>query len=222
MERPNLELPIIIAQTGPLNGKRWGIDKDIHIGREQNCEIMIPDRQVSRYHARLRITDGGIVLEDLGSKNGTFLNGEQLEDQVILQDGDIFQIALVQNFYYLSSDATLPLDQQFPEKLVKNLPDNDHIRLDSRSRRVWINNEEVLPPLSVPQFVLLQTLYEQAGEVVPRNELVSSVWGSDKAVGVSEQALDALVRRLRERLAEIDPDHEFIITIRGHGIRLDN
>ncbi|MFZ4813533.1 MAG: winged helix-turn-helix domain-containing protein, partial [Phototrophicaceae bacterium] len=38
--------------------------------------------------------------------------------------------------------------------------------------------------------------------------------------GVSEQAIDALVRRLRDRLAEVDPDTQYIVTMRGHGFRL--
>jgi DNA-binding response OmpR family regulator len=39
---------------------------------------------------------------------------------------------------------------------------------------------------------------------------------------VSEQAIDALVRRLRDRLAELDPDHRYVVTVRGHGFRLEN
>ena len=49
-----------------------------------------------------------------------------------------------------------------------------------------------------------------------------SVWGEDDAIGVSEQAVDALVRRLRDRLASIDSSHAYIVTVRGHGLRLDN
>ncbi|HSV85424.1 MAG TPA: helix-turn-helix domain-containing protein, partial [Levilinea sp.] len=60
------------------------------------------------------------------------------------------------------------------------------------------------------------------GQVVPRQDLVSEVWGDEDASGVSEQAMDALVRRLRERLAVLDPDHAYVITVRGHGLRLDN
>jgi DNA-binding response OmpR family regulator len=58
--------------------------------------------------------------------------------------------------------------------------------------------------------------------VVSRNELISVIWGDAEAEGVSEEAVDALVRRLRERLATIDPQHAYIITVRGHGLRLDN
>jgi DNA-binding response OmpR family regulator len=48
------------------------------------------------------------------------------------------------------------------------------------------------------------------------------VWGDEDAADVSEQALDALVRRLRDRLAALDPTNNYIITVRGHGLRLEN
>jgi DNA-binding response OmpR family regulator len=94
--------------------------------------------------------------------------------------------------------------------------------LDTRSRRVWVGGKEMIPPLSVPQFRLLQTLYEQEGDVVERQDLIDTIWGEEEAIGVSEQAFDALVRRLRERLEMTDPGRVFIVTVRGHGLRLDN
>jgi DNA-binding response OmpR family regulator len=50
---------------------------------------------------------------------------------------------------------------------------------------------------------------------------VEHVWLEAERDGVTEQAIDALVRRLRDRLAEIDPEGEYIVTIRGHGFRMD-
>jgi DNA-binding winged helix-turn-helix (wHTH) protein len=94
--------------------------------------------------------------------------------------------------------------------------------VDARSRRVWLGDKELVPPLSFPQFRLLQILYEQQGEVVERQDLINYIWGEEESIGVSEQAFDALVRRLRERLAAIDSSHVFIITVRGHGLRLEN
>ena len=80
----------------------------------------------------------------------------------------------------------------------------------------------MVPPLSVSQFRLLEILYEHQGRVVARQDLIADVWGKRQAVEVSEQALDALVRRLRDRLASVDRTHAFIVTVRGHGLRLDN
>jgi DNA-binding response OmpR family regulator len=65
-------------------------------------------------------------------------------------------------------------------------------------------------------------LYEHQGQVISRSQLVSTVWGEEQTAGVSDQALDALIRRLRDRLAALAPTHQFIDTVRGHGIRLDN
>jgi DNA-binding response OmpR family regulator len=65
-------------------------------------------------------------------------------------------------------------------------------------------------------------LYENQDRVIARKDIIAEIWGADNAVEVSEQALDALVRRLRDRLATIEPSHPFIVTIRGHGLRLDN
>ena len=48
------------------------------------------------------------------------------------------------------------------------------------------------------------------------------MWGEEHAYEVSNQALDALVRRLRDRLDEVNDSHQFIVTVRGHGLRLDN
>lgn len=215
------DYPVLIAQTGPLIGHRWSIADTLLVGREENCDIVIPNRQVSRSHARIRLTGEGVLLEDLGSKNGTHRNGQVISDPVILEDGDVIQIALAQQFVYLSSDATMPLEPISEESAMS--PAHKYLlHLDKRSRRVWIEDKEVLPPLSVSQYGLLELLYERQGRVVERNELIANVWGEEDAIGVSEQALDALVRRLRDRLAAIDPTHNYIVTVRGHGLRLDN
>jgi pSer/pThr/pTyr-binding forkhead associated (FHA) protein len=220
----NEEHPMLIGQAGPLNGERWELERELLIGRDSSCDIVIPVREASRYHARL-VKDGqGVLLEDLDSKNGTFRNGERIEEPIYLLDGDMVQIALVQGFVYLSSDSTLPLD--LDELSTQSMPmlriDNRGIlKVDIRARRVFIRDVELDPPLSGNQFRLLEQLYAAPGEVVTRTQLITSVWGED-ALGISEQALDALVRRLRERLAEVETEHDFVVTVRGHGLRLEN
>lgn len=219
MVRNSEDYPTIVAQTGPLSGHRWFITNTLTVGREPDCDIVIPSRQVSRYHARFIHSSDGTELEDLASKNGTHCNGKSIHEKVKLKDGDVILLALAQQFIYLSSDATLPLEGIFPESLRDESPS---IRIDKPSRRVWISDQEIMPPLSVSQFQLLEILYDNQGQVVPRFKIIESVWGEKDAIGVTEQALDALVRRLRDRLAATDPDHNYIVTVRGHGLRLDN
>jgi pSer/pThr/pTyr-binding forkhead associated (FHA) protein len=190
------------------------------VGRDAVCDIVIPSRQVSRRHARFTPSVEGVIIEDLGSKNGTHCNGQVIEEPTPLKDGDVVQIALAQQFIFLSSDATLPLEKF--ENLEATPVHQGRLRLEKRSRQVWVGDEEVLPPLSVSQFHLLEMLYEREGQVVPRKEIIAKIWGVENAVEVSEQALDALVRRLRDRLATLDPENPYIVTIRGHGLRLEN
>lgn len=215
------DFPSLIAQTGPLNGQRWLIKSDVIVGRDDSCNVVIQNRQVSRYHARFVYLPQGVQLEDLGSKNGTHINGREVVEPVMLQDGDVIQIAYAQQFIYLSSDSTLPLELP-ANKPGEISPINRLLRLDKRSRRVWIGDEELLPPLSVSQYQLLELLYDNPERIVTRSELVQVVWGQEDAMGISEQALDALIRRLRDRLAALNPKHAFLVTVRGHGLRLDN
>lgn len=218
MEPTSASHPVLIGQSGPLNGERWAIEATLTIGRGEDCDIIIPDRKISRQHARIQPIAEGVLLEDLQSKNGTHHNGEMVKQPVLLKDGDLIQIALAQKFTFLSSDATVPLDVNLAEEIEVER----RLKVNRRSRRVWANGVEVVPPLSAAQFSMLDLLYEREGLVVPREELVRVIWGEEGAYGVSDQALDALVRRLRERLAGADKDHEYVVTVRGHGLRLDN
>jgi hypothetical protein len=213
MKKPQEEYPLLIAQEGPLKGQRWQLSQTIVLGRESTCDVVVSDRQISRFHARLTPTSEGVMIEDLGSKNGTYHNGALLSAPVVLQDGDQVAVGIAQQFLYLTSDATVPL-----------LDGGKHSRLmmDHKSRMVWVRQQQLVPPLSAQQFKLLWLLYESQGQVVSRPDLVSTVWGDDQSMGVSDQALDALVRRLRDRIAALDPTHQYIDTVRGHGIKLNN
>jgi DNA-binding winged helix-turn-helix (wHTH) protein len=72
----------------------WGIreialsDGENVLGREQSAAIWIDDSSVSRRHARVLIDQSGALVEDLGSKNGTLLNGRRLKKTEALSDGD--------------------------------------------------------------------------------------------------------------------------------------
>jgi len=214
MTLPQEDHPLLVAQEGPLKGQRWQLSNTVVLGRDPSCDVVISDRQISRYHARLTPTPEGVIFEDLGSKNGTHHNGNALNAPVVLQDGDQLSVAMAQQFIFLISDATTPL--------VDGTISTGRLMMDLKSRRVWVNHQQLVPPLSAQQFKLLWMLYKNNGEVVSRPELVAEVWGMEQAAGVSDQALDALIRRLRDRLAALDHTHQYIDTVRGHGIRLDN
>jgi DNA-binding response OmpR family regulator len=95
------------------------------------------------------------------------------------------------------------------------------LHIDQAERQVYVHGQLLTPPLSNQQYQLLVMLVERPGKVYSRSEVIEAAWPGEAAEGVSDDAIDALVRRLRQRLAEIDPEHEFIVTVRGYGFRLD-
>jgi hypothetical protein len=207
----------LFFEEGSLAGKKLAIEgPSVIVGRggaNVECDIVLPERQVSRQHAEIFRDQGRYYLRDLDSKNGTYLNGQPVTVAVELYDNDIIQIALCEKLRFIGADATLPLEE------VQSTTYG--LRLDPQSRRVWIGSREITPSLSPAQYRLLASLYETAGQVRSRDEIVAAVWSEAEREGVTEQAIDALVRRLRERLSEADPDGQYVVTVRGHGFRLD-
>ena len=61
---------------------------EMTIGRSRSCEIFLNDSHVSRSHAQLRVDDNQVRIKDLGSRNGTYINGQQIKDEVALREGD--------------------------------------------------------------------------------------------------------------------------------------
>ena len=208
------DTPVLIANTGLQAGQRWPLNKDeMTIGRGADCDVLINDKTVSRHHARVKREASKWVLYD-ESKNGTHVNGQPVPGTHHLKDGDIIAIATAVKLVFVGSDATLPL--------AVELPKGGRLKLDIPGRRVWLGGKEIDPPLSLPQYRLLELLYARNGDVCPREDVVQAVWPDVQSDGVSEQSIDALVRRLRDRLAEADPVYQYIVTVRGHGFRLDN
>jgi pSer/pThr/pTyr-binding forkhead associated (FHA) protein len=211
------EYPVLIMQAGPMQGRRWPITAEgVTVGRDETCTIVISDRQISRLHFRVFRKDQLTFIEDLKSKNGTWVNGNPIQREHELQDGDLIQIAFSLQMIYLASESTMPL--QFDG----SLPQKGRIRLDSASHSVFLADREVQPPLSVHQYRFMELLFLRGGGMVTRNDIIEHVWPGEDTTGITDQAIDALVRRLRERLKEVDAEHEYILTIRGHGFRLHN
>ncbi|RMF37877.1 MAG: FHA domain-containing protein [Chloroflexi bacterium] len=217
------DVPVLVAHEGMLAGQRWPIDREaITIGRGADCDIILPERQVSRHHARIERRNEGYYLVDLGSKNGTYVNGEEVHAPYRLQDGDEIQIALCVKLAFVGAEATVPLSFEEAAALMERSPSRAPLWIDEDARRVFVRGRELVPPLSPAQYRLLLLLYKAQGRVCSREEVVQAVWTDAYSEGITDQAIDALVRRLRDRLAQVDPDHQYVVTVRGHGFRLEN
>ncbi|MDO8862671.1 FHA domain-containing protein [Haliea sp. E1-2-M8] len=76
------------AETGPLAGLSFGVDRSLVLGRSLESDIAVVSPHVSRQHARLDLEAGQLMLEDLGSANGTVVNGRAMTGRCALQNED--------------------------------------------------------------------------------------------------------------------------------------
>jgi pSer/pThr/pTyr-binding forkhead associated (FHA) protein len=98
----------LIMRSGPTPGAAFTLEGDqLTIGRDSVNEIVINDAEISRRHARLTFQGGKYVLEDLGSTNGTFVNGQRLAGPRVLKPGEVvsFGEQIVMVFEATSFDA---------------------------------------------------------------------------------------------------------------------
>lgn len=84
---------LVVLEPKERKGTTFAITHGLGIGREEdNTVIILDDAYISGHHAKISVLGGRVMLDDLGSKNGTYLNGTRLTDQRRLQVGDRLQI----------------------------------------------------------------------------------------------------------------------------------
>jgi phosphoserine phosphatase RsbU/P len=87
-------MPSLVFLAGPIAGRRYKLaDGEYIIGRRSDCQIFVPDMRVSRQHARLWKENEAWEIEDLGSNNGTFVNGVKVQAATLLRHDDEILIA---------------------------------------------------------------------------------------------------------------------------------
>jgi pSer/pThr/pTyr-binding forkhead associated (FHA) protein len=93
-------------RSGPNPGTVYALDSDqISIGRDSSNEISVNDAEVSRRHTRLTFQGGKYVLEDMGSTNGTFVNGQRLTGPRVLKSGEVVSLGEQIVFVYEAVDS---------------------------------------------------------------------------------------------------------------------
>jgi pSer/pThr/pTyr-binding forkhead associated (FHA) protein len=87
----------LIIQSGKHRGKRLALpNAQVIIGRDATCQIRVESEEVSRHHCSLRNAPEGLVVRDLGSRNGTFLNDFRIEAEAVLKPGDTLRVGPMQ------------------------------------------------------------------------------------------------------------------------------
>ena len=91
------QLDVKPAAVVLADGSRHTLDGDlVTIGRQASCTIVIADNNISRVHARFRASDNGWTIEDLGSTNGTKVNGVLIAEPTLLSHGQLIALGSLQ------------------------------------------------------------------------------------------------------------------------------
>lgn len=146
-------LPVVINETTSPNlvvftgDRTWSIDlkneDKVTIGRDENCEVFFESTKVSRRHSEVQRRGETFLLKDLGSTNGTWVHGKQIE-QYVLQDGDVFQIGPAQIIFKLGfqeQDLTIVEEQLTSHKGRRTVVFVPGLM----GSELWLGNDRVWP-----------------------------------------------------------------------------
>ncbi len=205
MDRPHLALAQRPDARLELTGDR------VELGRGELSGIGAEAATVSRRHFAVSTRGHGHVIEDLGSTNGTHLNGQPLIEPTPLRDGDEIVVGGAVALVFRDPMAT---------PMAPSIGRLEGVWIDPETDTVWVDAARIEPPLSERQVVLLRLLLEHEGDYVPNHIVVDTVWSDVAADGVSAEAVDALVKRVRQRLRDSGRGRDLLERRRGAGIRL--
>ena len=97
---------VLRGVSGAAFGKTFPVGKEVLIGRQADCDIPIPAEEVSRHHARAKPTADGLMVEDLGSANGTWVNGKRVQSG-LLRPGDELRLDTIR-FLLIAPGTEIP------------------------------------------------------------------------------------------------------------------
>ena len=185
-------------------------------GNSDAVDIKLENRFVSRRHFQVRFDSDVFYLSDLGSTNGTYLNGNKLNpnEDHILRDGDMIGLGVDEVILIFSGPVgTVRIDTAVIARASRG--DDGDLVVDSSSRDVWVRDKK-LPSLPRKEFDILECLFQNRGQAVSRDDIAAAGW-PERPDDVPNADIDQYIRRLRRKIEENPSKPEIILTRHGYG-----
>jgi hypothetical protein len=174
------------------------------------------DDYISRTQAEIyySFSDRSYLIRDMGSLNGTFINGEPIEKSKPsnLKDHDLIGLAKISGemkvvFRFRASEVTLPpWVEEEPAKPISK----DGLSINIGARRVFVAGKEI--PLTRTEFKVIEVLYRDRGNACSIDDISWEVWGQE---GASNELVAKYISRLREKIEQDPSKPHYIITVPG-------
>jgi pSer/pThr/pTyr-binding forkhead associated (FHA) protein len=204
------EFVVVVTRPGSGESTVHHFEDAVVVGRGPEAGLRLVDPVVSRLHAEIAVDGQGWRVTDLGSSNGTRVDGVLVVDGS-LAAGEGSTIAI--GPFLLSFRD--PLGTTVHEALP--LPVSRTARLDRAARRLLIEGGVVLDPLTAHEYAFLDALDGHSSGAVTREALADAVWGAGQW---DDYMLYNLVSRLRRRIADLGVAEDVLVTVPGFGYRL--
>ncbi len=177
----------LVILTGRHRGARLNLpEKTVVVGRDEDCAVRLNTHEVSRQHCTLLVSGDEIRVNDLGSRNGTFINDVEVKQESILKPGDILRVGpMLFQMETLRPDLPEPPPEEFPSPG----PSDDSITN-------WLAEDEP-DPAEANDTAVMSTA--NANEIA-RKALIPPR-GKDKFDSVAEEAADIIRRHLEWKAA---------------------
>ncbi len=158
----------VVTSEGPLQGSTLVIDgEELALGRREGSQLHLDDPHVSRSHATLHRKEGVIVLEELGSTGGTFVNGQQVHGSQVLRHNDLVRFGTVETRF---EDRSSLLESEDETQMIEVAPAEEKPVLSPRQQEVLSFLREGLtnPEIAVKLGVTERTVKAHCQEVFDR------------------------------------------------------
>ena len=198
---PGISFPLVSEKT--LIGR----------GRNEAGKIAFDNPIISRSHAEIIYSEGTFSIRDLGSTNGTQVNGSPLDKDVLHTLSTNDRIDLARGAILLCFRQSLQTVQlENPLEFLIDPP----LRVDESARDVWLHETRLDPPLSFRDFEVLRVLWRNREKACSKDDLAAA-WGEEF---VSDEQIEQSIYRIRKRMEASTSQPNYILTVRGYGYKL--
>ena len=200
-------MSVVRILGGGEPGRQLEIGNELSIGRDPRNDLSIADPWLSRFHARLVRRRGSYVLEDLGSRNGTYLNGGRVAEGITLADGDRIELGDLEMRYLENADDGALGDES--ASWDPALPRESTVLLNSRELTYGEEQAEQTASGRGRDHGHLPALHTVASALIsdyPLEELTRVVLRMARKVVGAERCALLLLPRRRRRSASLQLD----------------
>jgi hypothetical protein len=179
------------ALTYDVNLDEWWFDNEIcEIGRDPGAHLVMSREDVSRHHARIQRAGAAHFLEDLGSANGTYLDGERITRPMILADCD--------DIGFGRPEPILRFREFEPYEVPPVRP-----KFEEATNRFLLGGQALA--LTDDERALLHVLWEHYQQICDRATCGHGIWGANHPPSLQRNALDRIVDGLRDKIRRVNP-----------------